>query len=106
LLARWSSREPGFAANAKLLLGDIATHPGCCDPQIAEAHYRQALVLGEQRDMHPLTAQCHFGLGKLYLRTGKRKRAYNHLSIATAMYRGMDMRFWLGQAEAELRQLQ
>ncbi len=101
-----SARQPGFAANAKHLLGDIAMHPDCFDPQIAEAHYMQALVLGKQRDMRPLMAQCHFGLGKLCLRTGKRMRAYKHLSAATAMYRAMDMQFWLTQAEAKLHQLQ
>jgi tetratricopeptide (TPR) repeat protein len=101
-----SARQPGFAAHAKHLLGDIATHPGHFAPQIAEAHYRQALVLGEQRDMQPLMAQCHLGLGKLYQRTGQQKRAYKHLRTATAMYRDMDMQFWLGQAEAELRQRQ
>src|SRR5262249_43781865 len=65
-----SARQPGFAAHARHLLGDIATHPGCFAPQIAEGHYGQALVLGERRGMRPLMAQCHFGLGKLYLRTG------------------------------------
>jgi hypothetical protein len=29
--------------------------------------------------------------------------AREHLIAATAMYREMDMRFWLDQAEAELR---
>jgi hypothetical protein len=63
------------------------------------------MVVGEPRDMRPLMAQCHFGLGKLCLRTGKRALAYKHLRAATAMYRDMDMQFWLGQAETELRQL-
>jgi len=39
----------------------------------------------------------------LYRRTGKRQEAQEHLTTATTMYRNMDMRFWLGQAEAELR---
>ena len=43
------------------------------------------------------------GLGKLDLRTGNREQAA-HLTIATTMYREMDMPFWLEQAEAELRQ--
>ena len=48
---------------------------------------------------------CHRGLGKLYRRIGKRKQAREHLTIATAMYCVMDMRFWLEQAEAELMEL-
>ena len=38
-----------------------------------------------------------------YRRTGKRVRAREHLTTATTMYREMEMRFWLEQAEAELR---
>jgi len=33
------------------------------------------------------------------------KPATEHLTTATAMYREMGMRFWLEQAEAELREL-
>jgi len=33
--------------------------------------------------------------GKLYRRTGKRQEAREHLTTAAAMYREMDMRFWL-----------
>ena len=52
--------------------------------------------------MRPLVAHCHLGLGKLYSRTGKGEQARGHLATATTMYREMDMRFWLEQAEAEM----
>ncbi len=55
--------------------------------------------------MRPLVAHCHLGLGKLCRRTGTREQAGEHLIGATAMYREMDMRFWLEQAEAETREL-
>jgi hypothetical protein len=61
------------------------------------------MALAEELGMRPLIAHCHLGLGKLYQRTGKREEAQEHLATATAMYREMDMRFWLEQAEAELR---
>jgi class 3 adenylate cyclase/DNA-binding SARP family transcriptional activator len=99
-----STRQPGFTACATHLLGDIAMHPQRFDPRIAEAQYRQALALGEARGMRPLVAQCHFGLGKLYLRTGEQEQADKHFNVATDMFREMDMRFWLWQAEAEPRQ--
>ena len=35
---------------------------------------------------------------------GPDERLAEHFITATAMYREMDMRFWLEQAEAELRQ--
>ena len=41
------------------------------------------------------------GLGKLYRHTGKRDRAQDHLTIATTLYREMDMQFWLQQAAVE-----
>jgi tetratricopeptide (TPR) repeat protein len=97
-----SPRHPGFAAHAQHLLGDIATHPERFDAERGEAHYRQALALAEPRGMRPLAAHCHLGLAKLYRRTGKRQEAHEHLTTARTMYSEMDMRFWLGQAEAAL----
>jgi len=96
--------HPGFAAHALHLLGDIASHPDRFDAEIGEAHYRQALALAEPRGMRPLIAHCHFGLGKLYRRTGKREQVQEHLTSATTMYREMDMRFWLEQAEAAMKE--
>jgi tetratricopeptide (TPR) repeat protein len=100
-----SPRHHGFAAHALHLLGDIATHPDRFDAESGEAHYRQALALAEPRGMRPLVAHCHLGLGKLSRRAGKREDAQEHLAIAITMYRDMDMRFWLEQAEAEMRSL-
>jgi tetratricopeptide (TPR) repeat protein len=91
---------PGFAAHALHLLGDIATQPDRFDAESGEAYYRQALALAEPRGMRPLVAHCHLGLGKLYRRTGKREQDREHLTTAATMYREMDMRFWLEQAEA------
>jgi tetratricopeptide (TPR) repeat protein len=98
-----SPSRPGSAAHALHLLGDIATHPDRFDAESGEAHYRKALALAELRGMRPLVAHCHLGLGQLYRGTGKREQAREHLTTATTMYREMDMRFWLEQAEAELR---
>jgi predicted ATPase len=97
--------HPGFAAYAPHLLGDIATHPDRFDAELGEVHYHEALALAEPRGMRPLVAHCHLGLGKLYRRTGKREQAQEHLTTATTMYREMDMRFWLEQAETELKVL-
>ena len=81
----------------------MATSP-CIEipPEVesAEALYRQALVAAEELGMRPLRAHCHLSLGKLYRRTGAQAR--EHLVTAAAMYREMDMGFWLEKAEAEL----
>jgi tetratricopeptide (TPR) repeat protein len=99
------SSHPGFAAHSLHLLGDIVTHRDRFDAECGEAHYRQALALAEPRGMRPLVAHCHLGLGKLSRRTGKREQARDHLTTAATMYREMDMRFWLEQAEAESMEL-
>ncbi len=99
-----SPHHPGSAAHALHLLGDIATHPDRFDAERGEVHYRKALALAEPRGMRPLVAHCHLGLGKLSRRTGKARESQEHLATATTMYREMDMRFWLEQAEAEFKE--
>ena len=103
--AEFSLSQPGYAAYAQHLLGDIAAHGERFDAGRGEAHYRQALALAEPRGMRPLVAHCHLGLGKLYRGTGKREQAQEHLTTAGSMYQEMGMRFWLEQAEAEIRDL-
>ena len=55
--------------------------------------------------MRPLQAHCHRGLGTLYATIGQREQARAELSAAIALYRAMDMTFWLPQAEAALAQV-
>jgi tetratricopeptide (TPR) repeat protein len=74
-------------------------------PAEAESLYRSALALADTLGMRPLIAQCHLGLGKLYRRASKTEQAQEHLTTATAMLREMGMRFYLEQAETELREL-
>ena len=96
-------QERSHEAWSLRLLGDIASHR----PQqreTAEGYYREALALAGELGMRPLVAHCHFHLGKLFRKTDQPEQAREHLTRATAMYREMDMRFWLDQAEAETRQ--
>ena len=65
----------------------------------------EGLALATDLGMRPLVAHCHLGLGKLYRRTGQREQAREHVTTATTMYREMDMRFYLEQAEAAMREL-
>jgi tetratricopeptide (TPR) repeat protein len=92
-----SQRRPGFAADARHLLGDIATHPDRFDAESGAAQYLEALALAQPRGMHRLVAHCHLGLGKLYRRAGKPEQARENLTAATRMYREMGMDFWLEQ---------
>ena len=77
------------------MLAGVPTRPGSFSDRW--------LLPGHRPDMRVLAPHCHFDLGKLSLRTGHRAEAREHLTTATTMYREMDMRFWLEQAEAELR---
>ena len=55
----------------------------------------QALALAEALGMRPLQAHCHRGLGTLYATIGQQEQARTALTTAIAMYRAMDMTFWL-----------
>jgi len=68
----------------------------------AETHFGVAMTLTTDLGMRPLLAHCHLGLGRLSRRLGDQAKAHEHLTTATAMYREMDMGFWLEKAEAEL----
>ncbi len=82
------------------LRGNIGARRNPPDRAGAKAQYRRALDLAEERGMRPLAAHAHLGLGRLYLRSGKRPAGQEHLTTAAALYRDMDMQFWMAQAEA------
>ena len=101
------ARPPGAG------LGSLGSETARRRPRPTRSHrveqagdaYRQALALATELGMRPLVAHCHFGLAKLYRQTSKREQAREHFTNATTMYREMDMRFWLEQAEVEIRRL-
>jgi tetratricopeptide (TPR) repeat protein len=95
-------RQRGHEAYALRLLGEIAAQRQPPDAEAAVAAYRQAMMLADELGMRPLAAHCHLGLGTLYARTGRPEQAHTELSAAMALYRAMDMTFWLSRAEAAL----
>jgi tetratricopeptide (TPR) repeat protein len=86
--------ERGYEAWALRLLGDIASHHGRLDVATAEGHYGAAMNLAAALEMRPLLAHCHFGLGRLYRRTGNLEQAQQHLITARAMYAETGMTYW------------
>jgi class 3 adenylate cyclase/tetratricopeptide (TPR) repeat protein len=92
-----SQHQPGFAAYALHLLGDVATHSDRFDPKTGETHFRQALALAQKHGMRPLVAHCQLGIGKLYHRTGRAKESGEARTTAHSLFHDMDMTFWLGQ---------
>jgi class 3 adenylate cyclase/tetratricopeptide (TPR) repeat protein len=97
-------KERGHEAYALRLLGEVHAHRDPPEVEAAETRYRHALTLAEELGMRPLQAHCHLGLGTLYIRTGQQEQARAELSTAIALYRAMEMHFWLPQAEAALAQ--
>jgi tetratricopeptide (TPR) repeat protein len=77
-----------------LVLGDLRGRPD------AEATYREALALAGRLDMRPLAAHCHLGLGTLHRRTGDEANAKAELATAATIFRELNMRGDVAQAEA------
>jgi tetratricopeptide (TPR) repeat protein len=95
-------KECGHQAWALRLFGAIALHGQPPDVVLAEIHYQHALALAEELGMRPLMAHCHAGLGTLYTKAGRIEQARTELAAAIALYRAMEMTFWLPQTEATL----
>jgi tetratricopeptide (TPR) repeat protein len=96
-------KERGQEAYARRLLGEIRSRANHRDTAEAERQYRAAAALAQELGMRPLVAHCHLGLGKLHSATGLRPEARECLAAALAMYREMDMPFWLEHATAALK---
>jgi tetratricopeptide (TPR) repeat protein len=102
------ARQQKARGNEALALHQLGIVYAHADPPAvaqAETHYCQALALAEELGMCPLVAHCHLGLGMLYVKLGRGEPARTALSTAIALYRAMDMAFWLPQAEAALAQV-
>jgi class 3 adenylate cyclase/tetratricopeptide (TPR) repeat protein len=98
--------ERSTEARGRHLCGELAMQ---CEPpqtEAAETHYRAALAVAQELGMRPLQAHCHRGLGTLYGKIGRPDPAHAELSTAIALYRAMEMSFWLAQAEVVLAEVE
>jgi tetratricopeptide (TPR) repeat protein len=98
-------QERGNEAHVLRVLGEVAAHRDRPEAEVAADHYDQARALASELGMRPLVAHCHLGLGQLYGHTGQREQGLGHLATARAMYREMEMGYWLEQAEVEFEDL-
>jgi len=104
-LAR-EQKTRGHEAHALFQLGAVHAQASPPDVQQAEAHYQEGLMRAEGLGMRPLQAHCHRGLGTLYAKTGCQEQARAALATAIELYRGVEMTFWLPQAEAALEEVE
>ncbi len=98
-------KEYGNGAWAYHLLGEALTADTPAEVEAAEVAFRQALAQAETYGMQPLQAHCHLGLGALYHRRyepsgqASQAQAEAELAAARALYRSLDMPFWLSRVE-------
>ena len=92
----------GSQARALHLVGDIGERRDPPELTRSEDHYRRALALADELGMAPLVAHCHFGLARLGRLGGDPREAEVRFETALAMYRDLDMGFWLAQATAAI----
>ena len=98
-------KQQGHQAYALRLLGEIAARHEPPQVELAAAYYRQALVLAEDLDMRPLQAHCHRRPRQAQCgRPASGSKPARSYRTAIALYRAMEMTFWLPQAEAALAQ--
>jgi class 3 adenylate cyclase/tetratricopeptide (TPR) repeat protein len=98
--------ERGYEAWAIRLQADVASHAECRDVAAADLRYGVAIALARELGMQPLAAACHLSRGRLHRCAGTRHEAQAHLTAAAAMYREMNLPFWVQKTDMELRQLE
>ena len=69
-----------------------------------EAYCLEALALAQPRNMRPLVAHCHFGLGRLYRQLSRPQLACEYHDIAPSMANQMDIILPAQQVESDVGQ--
>jgi class 3 adenylate cyclase/tetratricopeptide (TPR) repeat protein len=93
-------KERGNEGWAHWLLGEIAVHLGREKAEEAHNAYGSAIQIAEELGMRPLIARSYLGLGRLFAQTGDRGRSEEVLTQAAALFKDMEMDFWLDQVHA------
>ncbi len=93
----------GHEAEARQVLAKVAMQRA--DFAEAGTQFAETLRIAEELGMRPLIAHCLAGLGRLCLAKGERDQARTHLTKAAAMYREMEMTYWLRPVDVELMQI-
>ena len=97
--------ERSIETQALRLLGEVAACGTSSDADQSERLLGDALAQSKELGLRPHAARCHLGLGALHARTGRPERSEGHIATALAMFREMEMPYWIEKAEAELRAL-
>ena len=98
-------QERGREAWILRQLGKIHARRNPSDVDRIELFYRQALKQAEELKMRPLIAHSHFSIGELYTQIGQSDMARKELSTAIDLYRLMEMKVGLREAEIALAKI-
>jgi tetratricopeptide (TPR) repeat protein len=94
----------GYAETWLLLV--LAEVTGNCDPPDVRrslASGAEALTRSLALGTRPMVGHCHLALGRAHWAAGHPSEGEEHIRTAVAMYRQMEMPFWLGLAERAQR---
>jgi len=98
-------QERGREAWILRQIGKIHARNSPPDVERSEFHYRQALKQAQELKMRPLIAHCHLSLGELCAQIGQSDTARKELSTAIDLYRLMEMKVGLREAEIALAKI-
>ena len=98
--------QQGEQAWALRLLGEIHAHRQPPEAELAAAAYRAGPGPGRGAGHAPAPGPLPPGPGHAVCHDGQREQARAALSTAIAMYRAMEMTFWLPETEAALAQVE
>jgi tetratricopeptide (TPR) repeat protein len=93
-------KERGHEAYALRVMGEVER---LHDPAAAATYYRDALQISNALSMRPLEAQCHWGLARLLRETEGPERSVEHIALAKALFRDMEMTSYLRQLDADFQ---
>jgi tetratricopeptide (TPR) repeat protein len=96
------TEERCFGAWTLLVMAKIQSDNGSENSEQAKQTCYQAKELAEKLKMRPLLAHCSLELGKIYAKNGETEKAHVELKQAIALFRSLDMKFWLPETEALL----
>jgi class 3 adenylate cyclase/tetratricopeptide (TPR) repeat protein len=98
-------QERGREAWILRQIGKIYARRNPSDADRIDFYYREALKRAEALKMRPLIAHSHLSLGELYAQIGQSDTARKELSTAIDLYRLMEMRVGLREAEIALAKI-
>jgi predicted ATPase/class 3 adenylate cyclase len=95
-------KQRWLEAEGLRILGQLRATSEPMDIAGARAAFEEATVIARDMGLRPLLGRCRLAMGRALNRAGEHDAGRVPLEEAAALFRGMDMRFWLDRAESAL----